>query len=132
MLGFHTPIGSAFSPDMYLCCDLLCIQKKESFYLNMFNHQNNNNKDIFLSQHVFFLLSIFSKQAFFMHEGISQIPCIHCNRNAYNSRNSNKADSLNAKEHSHCIREAQSGLRGILGSKIPDLFWSTLGNFRQN
>ena len=27
LLGINTPIGSAFSSDMYLCCDMLCIQK---------------------------------------------------------------------------------------------------------
>ena len=33
LLGFNTPIGSVFSLTMYLCCDWLYLQNKESFPL---------------------------------------------------------------------------------------------------
>ena len=73
LLGINTPIGSAFSPDMYLCCDLLCIQNKESFPTNIWH------LTLKLGHHVVVGPSCSTNQHLFLFSWLSNIQCtIRC------------------------------------------------------
>ena len=65
MLGFNTPIGGAFSPDMYLCCDLLCIQNKESFPWNYLTFIINLMVTVRKTRSLFNLKEIYKNFDFF-------------------------------------------------------------------
>ena len=65
LLGFNTPIGGAFSPDMYLCCDLLCIQNKESFPWNYLTFIINLMVTVRKTRSLFNLKEIYKNFDFF-------------------------------------------------------------------